>query len=167
MDWSERIVARLAEQRSWAYHGDAPRASEPAALSALALLGHQRPEAARAPLDWLASIQAVNGSIGVSESQTAPHWPTSQAVLAWQRAQQGADFGQRFQGAIDRAIRFTLGVAGVALDPTPELGHNPALVGWPWVETTHSWQEPTSWAVLALPRPAATSIRGRAKACGC
>ncbi len=150
MDWSEPVVRRLSECRSWAYHGQRPRATEPAALAALALLGHEPPEAARAALDWLASIQSSDGSIGIFEDQTAPHWPTSQAVLAWQLAQQTADVGNRYQRAIDRAVRFTLQLAGVTLDPTPELGHNPQLVGWPWIETTHSWQEPTCWAVLAL-----------------
>ncbi len=150
MDWSERVVAALAGHSSWAYHGNTPRASEPAALAALALLGHQRPDAARAPLDWLASIQSSGGSIGVTDSQTAPHWPTSQAVLAWQYAQQSTKFGQRYQDAIERAVRWTLQTAGVALQATPELGHDPTLVGWPWVESTHSWQEPTCWSVLAL-----------------
>jgi len=29
-------------------------------------------------------------------------------------------------------------------------GHDPTLVGWPWVIGTHSWIEPTALAVLAL-----------------
>ena len=150
MDWSDRIVAALARHSSWAYHGNAPRATEPAALTALALLGHQQPDAAQAPLDWLASIQSKDGCIGVTETQDAPHWPTSQAILAWWHAQQLPKFAGQYQQAIDRAVRWTLQTAGVALQPTPELGHDPRLVGWPWVESTHSWQEPTSWAVLAL-----------------
>ena len=32
------------------------------------------------------------------------------------------------------------------------VGHNPALVGWPWIAGTHSWVEPTALAVLALAR---------------
>jgi hypothetical protein len=31
-----------------------------------------------------------------------------------------------------------------------ELGHDSTLVGWAWVEGTHSWIEPTAWGVLAL-----------------
>jgi hypothetical protein len=150
MDWSDRIVAALAGHSSWAYHGNAPKATEPAALSALALLGHQQPDAAQELLDWLASIQSKDGCIGVTEAQDAPHWPTSQAILAWWHAQQLPKFAGQYQQAIDRAVRWTLQTAGVALQPTPELGHDPTLVGWPWVESTHSWQEPTCWAVLAL-----------------
>ena len=32
------------------------------------------------------------------------------------------------------------------------VGHDPRLVGWPWVEATHSWLEPTALAILALCR---------------
>ena len=32
------------------------------------------------------------------------------------------------------------------------IGHDPNLVGWPWVEATHSWLEPTALAILALCR---------------
>jgi hypothetical protein len=39
---------------------------------------------------------------------------------------------------------------------TPEVaepfGHDPRIAGWPWVEGTHSWLEPTAMAVLALSR---------------
>jgi hypothetical protein len=30
------------------------------------------------------------------------------------------------------------------------MGHNTTLVGWPWIEETHSWIEPTAMHVLAL-----------------
>src|SRR5262249_10379671 len=37
---------------------------------------------------------------------------------------------------------------------TPEnrgvIGHDTSLIGWPWVEGTHSWLEPTALAILAL-----------------
>ena len=32
------------------------------------------------------------------------------------------------------------------------VGHDTTLVGWPWVEGTHSWLEPTAMAILALDR---------------
>jgi hypothetical protein len=30
------------------------------------------------------------------------------------------------------------------------MGHDTMLIGWPWVDGTHSWLEPTAFAVLAL-----------------
>ena len=32
------------------------------------------------------------------------------------------------------------------------VGHDPTLIGWPWVAETHSWLEPTALAILALCR---------------
>ena len=32
------------------------------------------------------------------------------------------------------------------------IGHDSTLVGWPWVDGTHSWLEPTALAILALCR---------------
>jgi hypothetical protein len=34
----------------------------------------------------------------------------------------------------------------------PVIGHDSTLVGWPWVEGTHSWLEPTALAIMALCR---------------
>ena len=45
-----------------------------------------------------------------------------------------------------------------------DFGHNTELVGWAYAEQTHSWVEPTAFAVLALQgRRARPTIRPRAK----
>ena len=36
--------------------------------------------------------------------------------------------------------------------PERTVGHDTAIVGWPWVADTHSWLEPTAVAILALRR---------------
>jgi hypothetical protein len=54
------------------------------------------------------------------------------------------------------ARNWLLGFEGRPIPITPEnrgvLGHDSTLIGWPWVEKTHSWLEPTALAILALCR---------------
>ncbi len=50
---------------------------------------------------------------------------------------------------VRRAVDWLLQTAGNKLPPRGE-GHDTTLVGWPWAAGTHSWIEPTAWAVLAL-----------------
>ncbi len=88
MDWSETIVGWLAAQTSWAYHGDAPLATEPAALAAMALVAHGRD--AHTVLDWLVERQTADGSVGITLEQNAPGWPTGEVVLAWALADRRA-----------------------------------------------------------------------------
>ncbi len=149
MDWSETIVGWLAGQTSWAYHGTAPLAEEPAALTALALAAHGRK--APAALDWLARQQNEDGSVGVETDQSTPGWPTAQAMLAWALADRRRPEGQkRHSQAIARSTDWLLETQGMALARQADMGHDSTLVGWAWVEGTHSWIEPTAWAVLAL-----------------
>jgi hypothetical protein len=86
MDFQTEIVDRLGSVPKWGYHANAPAASEPTALAALALLHFGHPAAGRA-LDWLANLQSTTGAVGVMEDQNSPNWPTSLAVLAWAAAE--------------------------------------------------------------------------------
>ena len=86
----------------------------------------------------------ATGAVGVMESQDAPHWPTAQAVLARWHARQRLPFGLRFKPAIAAAINWILATKGTQIEPAPEIGHDSLIIGWPWVESTHSWLEPTS-----------------------
>jgi len=149
MDWSETIIGWLVGQTRWAYHGDAPLASEPAALTAMALVAHgERPNSA---LDWLAERQGADGSVGVTLEQTTPGWTTAQAVLAWALADRYATTESlRYMGPVGRGTDWLLASRGMPLERNEQLGHDSTLIGWPWVEGTHSWIEPTAWAVLAL-----------------
>ena len=89
--------------------------------------------------------QNEDGRLSVNKHHADSYWPTALAVLAWQ----GSPHSQEAQ---TRAIRFLLETTGVhrphrADDP---VDHDAQLKGWPWVDGTHSWIEPTALAVIAL-----------------
>jgi hypothetical protein len=150
MSWILTAVERLAGASQFGYRAGADGATEPTALAALALLAHDRADAASRPLHWLLAQQNRDGSVGIGAGQATPCWPTGMAVLAWRAAQQASPDGTEYRAASERAVAWLLEVKGSVLPRTPQLGHDTTLIGWPWVEGTHSWLEPTAWAVLAL-----------------
>ena len=89
--------------------------------------------------------QSEDGRISSSKNHPNSYWPTPLAILAWQDS-------PTCRIAQERAIQFLLGSAGdhptrKATDPW---AHDTALKGWPWVEGTHSWVEPTALSLMAL-----------------
>lgn len=150
MDWLEEALGGLAASASWGYHRDAVSATEPAAYAALALMAHSRHEAAVRPLDWLTRQQGPEGPVGVEEAQSSPHWGTGLAVLAWQVAQADQRTPGQYAAAADRAVAWMLQSRGMAIERGDWSGHDTTLRGWPWVEGTHSWLEPTAINLLAL-----------------
>ncbi len=62
-----------------------------------------------------------------------------------------------WSAAAQRAAGWLLTVRGLPIEPSdimeegrPVYGHDTMLQGWPWVEGTHSWVEPTAINLLAL-----------------
>jgi hypothetical protein len=93
----------------------------------------------------LAQSQGTDGRVPVVESHPQSFWPTSLALFAWNKI-------PGFKQELNLAIKFLLSNRGQH-QPKKEngmLGHDSSIEGWPWVENTHSWIEPTSLAVLAL-----------------
>lgn len=89
--------------------------------------------------------QRPDGRICVSNNHPASYWPTPLAILAWQ------DSAPNHEAQL-RAIRFLLDTTGFHFPRTSDasLAHDSLLKGWPWVDETHSWVEPTAMAVKAL-----------------
>ena len=89
--------------------------------------------------------QRQDGRLCVSSNHPASYWPTSLAILAWQDSLPCRE-GQQ------RAIRFLLDTTGFHFPRTSDaaLAHDSLLKGWPWVDATHSWVEPTAMSVMAL-----------------
>jgi hypothetical protein len=149
MYWLDDALHELSAAESWSYHRGQPSAAEPVAFAALALLCHGRIDEAHRPLAWLSGIQADDGSVGITSEQRSPHWPTSLAVIAWRKADEIAGRGD-YRDSVTTALASLLRIKGKPLERWKEGGHDTTLIGWPWVESTHSWVEPTAYAVLAL-----------------
>lgn len=94
--------------------------------------------------DDLATFQHADGRVPLSPDTSTAYWPTALASIAWSPSATHRD-------ARDRAVSFLLGrSAGLSVPRSPFVGHDSTLVGWSWIQGTHSWVEPTSMALLAL-----------------
>ena len=156
MTWIDELSARLAAQIPCCYHPAGVASSEPTALAALALLTADRRDAVLRALAWLGACQSADGSIGPTAKQSSPGWTTGWALLAALAARKSAPATTPTTSAanqspdIDRAIIWLLQEKGQGQPRTSDVGHDNSLVGWPWVDGTHSWVEPTAISVLAL-----------------
>ena len=86
MEPASEVIARLAACKTCGYHAGSPDASEPVALSALALLAADQQPRAVELLDWLIARQNADGSLGIDAHHATPGWPTGWAVVAWSAA---------------------------------------------------------------------------------
>ncbi|MDX1501790.1 MAG: hypothetical protein R3325_05460 [Thermoanaerobaculia bacterium] len=156
--WTEEVRRRLVAARrpgeGWGYRAGGESAVEPSVLAALALLASAEPtgadetrQAAAATCRWLGGLQSADGPLGVTARLRRPYWPTALAAILWSVV---GGFGDE----VERAVRWLLAVRGRTWEPEPDQPeeHDTTLAGWPWVEGTHSWLEPTAWAILALCR---------------
>lgn len=152
MDWLSATLDALEALPTWSYRSGGEAATEPTAWAALALAAHGRHDAAKRAQQWLLDHQGHDGSLGISASQDAPHWPTGISVLAWAAypRYQSGDTKHPFHDAIQKAVRWMFTLEGKPNARNPDLGHDTTLVGWPWVEGTHTWLEPTALYLLAL-----------------
>jgi hypothetical protein len=149
----DECLDRLATASAWGYSASGDAASEPTALAALALLAAGRTAPATRALDWLVAVQQPSGAVGVFLDHPTPSWPTSLAAIAFRTAERSphmAQHGARYRVPLARAVSWLLATKGKPVKQEEKLGHDMSLIGWPWVEDTHSWVEPTALALLAL-----------------
>jgi hypothetical protein len=143
--WIADALNRLAKQPVCGYYVGQRPASEPTALAAWALTVHGLASQAALALDYLASLQAADGSVGIRSGETQPGWPTALALLAWQSAG-----NNRYARHLRQGANWLLNMRSVAAPRSPYIAHDTTLLAWPWAAGTHAWVEPTAQAVLAL-----------------
>lgn len=135
---------------AWSYRPGASPAAEPTALTLMALAAQGiEMQHHRNALDWLASQQRADGAVPVCLNLSSPCWTTGLAILAWSTVDpQGPN---SYASAIERAATWLITTKGRQIPNRPDVyGHDTSLRGWPWVEGTHSWVEPTAYGVLGL-----------------
>src|SRR5262249_9959968 len=89
--------------------------------------------------------QGQDGRVYLSPQHPKSYWPTAVAFLAWQGS-------PAIHSRQNLAVQFLLGTTGVHFERKPDdiVTHDTSLRGWPWIEETHSWVEPTAMCVMAL-----------------
>jgi hypothetical protein len=154
MSWQQVIIGRLCDSAhqggGWGYQLPCAPSAEPTALTCLALsrrdLGR---EPAQKALDWLAARQQRDGGVAINENSNQPCWGTALSFLAWRTSQ--PIYGKKYSANQKAAVEWLLRNEGQPFKSNPALyGHDTRLKAWSWVAGTHSWIEPTAYAVLAL-----------------
>jgi hypothetical protein len=142
---------RLLESRALPEGGFPARSGEPfrsdatawaiLALSRLAP-GHPLLGPAR---DRLTTAQDLDGRVSISREHEEVFWPTALSILAWHGS-------EAHETHSSRSVLFLLKTRGQHRSKNPDdpVGHDPSIPGWPWIDGTHSWIEPTALSVIAL-----------------
>ncbi len=143
--WQEDALAVLTERPVCGYRNSAAPHVEPTALCSLALHAYQCSDQANAAADWLAEQQHSDGRIAAEQTKQAPAWGTGWAILAWKT------IGDRWASHIERAVQYLVHFEGKPVyDANHYVEHDTTIPGWPWIQGTHSWLEPTAINVLGL-----------------
>jgi len=91
----------------------------------------------------LSQLQTEKGSIPLTPETPAAVWPTYLALLAW-------NCDDDFKEQRAKAIDYLLIHGGRTIRRSAFVAHNTKLQGWPWIENTYSWVEPTSLTIMSL-----------------
>jgi len=144
------LLAQQNRNGGWGYRPGLPTAAEPTALAALAIATQPvHGNGLTTALKALTPLQRPDGAVCPLVGLEHPGWPTPLAIMAWSADTKRG--GGEFREPARRAVAWLLSAHGEPAANAPGvLGHDTKLIGWSWVAGTHSWVEPTAYAVMAL-----------------
>ena len=128
----------------WPYSIDTKQGyPEPTCYSLLALAHkHTVVESQAQGLDWLEKQVDAQGVLTLA-GDDEPNWAVSHLVLALNFLKVRPDLHKR-------TVNWLLDWKSNPIEPSPYTPTDGSLIGWPWVQNTFAWVEPTSYATLAL-----------------
>ncbi|MEO8483191.1 MAG: hypothetical protein ABI634_13345, partial [Acidobacteriota bacterium] len=140
----DRLASGANAAGGWGYYPGKSSRLEPTCWTLLAL-GEAPGDAAAPHAAFLTSASQSTGWLVEDAS-----WPinvafNALAAFTW-------SVRSRFVAPADlqRLLAVLVTTKGVQAPQTSTSAQNNSLQGWPWVEATFSWVEPTAWALLAL-----------------
>lgn len=140
------LESRALPEGGFPARGGEPFRSDATAWAILALnqlaSGHLLLGLAR---DRLTTAQDPDGRVSISREHEEAFWPTALSILAWHAS-------RAHEPHCNRGVQFLLKTTGQHRSKNPDepVGHDPSIPGWPWIDGTHSWIEPTALSILAL-----------------
>ena len=139
----------------WPYFGRQSSRLEPTCWALLALMSDRsnRPFSPGPHIGFLERCQLHGGLLADDANQPANlAFNGLVAVLAMSRPEVLSR--ARTSGLLSAIA----GLRGIALPQAREFRQDNSLTGWPWIDGTFSWVEPTSWCLLALKKMKTTGV---------
>jgi squalene cyclase len=142
----QTIRNRFSPEGGFAMHGNEFFRPDSTAWAVMALdVYSDRRDLTLTACRRLAKSQLSDGRVAIIDAHPKSYWPTALSLMAW-----------LMLGGFEResalALQFLLTSFGKHWPKKEDaaVSHDTSIKGWPWVENTHSWVEPTAMAVLAL-----------------
>ncbi len=158
----EALLAELRRRRSpdggWPARPRLPANAESTALAYMAFAAAEGEETGEADgaAAWLLRHQAGDGSWSYLPDVPPGTWPTALAALALaERASHREPVRAAVRHIVAQEALKLPWLTRVIYRFAPErmpVELNPSLNGWPWVDGSFSWVEPTSYALILLKR---------------
>jgi hypothetical protein len=145
-DWIEKLSARALSDGGFADRPGGGHRPDATAWAVIAITASgEREDLANTARMRLQREQMKDGRVCVIPDYPKAYWPTALAIMAWHGS-------PKYLDSQSRALQFLLSTSGKHWKKRRHsiIGHDPAIKGWPWIENTHSWVEPTSLALLSL-----------------